>query len=623
MASLKKELNKEAVEASRSILKAATTAAQTAAGVTIDTADQKIKGLFEQLKTEHQTVTLKIKRKDLKRESYGLFVVMEGLPVEEVNSMGVDVICQDQGGDGIYMVDVVAGGKNWGQVGPLHVSGGIRYDKPRLIREDPSAMTGSNVFQNPVMGTLMGGPQKTGDGAFAVRDLAAYMGKQSESSQASMQQSSDRMMQMMIAQQAQQQQMYQQQQAQQQQNQQSQMQMMMAMLGVGKQNESESSELRMLKDEIKQLRDEQKRTSELSELKMELERVRTDKKDSESSTLTTMMPMIMNAMNSNDGQSAAMAQIFSASQQSQQEANNRFMVLMKEMMDKPGEDEKARGFMDTVMTMMGNQVSIVGQMMSSGILGGGESPTVTMLKQGIDSVTEIAVAAMNRGGGEEGGEEETAVIQQAPQLPTAPQAPELLPEHAQAAPMGDLEEEQGEEFDFSTDPGLSKIINLIENQGHVKEISARLWAHSKSGHIVSNRWMNEPENYGIAIMHQLGIPQQRFLEITQDIIEFTKFLGEGGNPNAWSADTGYIPVKNKRKMSFDPDAPQPIIEHLDGREEQVIEETEVYSPLKAPEGVEPTDAEFIPNPSITPPAPKASTAQSEISEKQPVQNNQA
>jgi len=619
VANVKKEIQKETLEATKSILKAATTAAQVASGVSVlDDADKKIKGLFEQLKTEHQTVTLKIYRKDLKRESYGLFVVMEGLRIEDVVATGVDVICQDQGGDGMYKINILAGGKDWGQLGPFVISGGLRYDRARLKREEMEAMGGgTGLFTNPAMGSLMGGPQKTGESSFAVRDLASYMGKQSENSQVSMQQSSDRMMQMMMAQQSQQAQMYQQQQAVQQQAQDRQMQMMAMMFG-SKQNDAESPELKMMKEELKNLRDEQKRSGELAEIKRELERVRTESKDSEPSTLATMLPLIMNAMSSGDGQTAAMAQIFSSSQQAQQEANNRNMMLLKEIMDKPSEDEKARGFMDTVMTMMGGQVNLVGQMMTNGMMGSSESPAVAMMKQGIDSVTEIAVAAMSRGG-EEGEEEVTAAVAPPPipqRLPLQP-APELLPEHTPAGPMGALEEPQGEEFDFSSDPGLSKIIDLIVGDGHIKEISARMWAHSKSGHMVSNRWISEPESFGIEIMHRFGVEQARFLSITQDIIEFTAYLKEGGNPNAWSADTGYLPVKPRRKMGFDPNAPEPVIEHTDHRNEvPVIEETEVYSPLKAPVEVE-TEAEFTPNPSITPPAPEVSEAQPEVSEELP------
>lgn len=561
---MSKGLTKEIKETQRNVLKTIETAVKgSVGGISDDAADLKMKQLLAQLRADHNEVALKIRRKAANSSTYGLFVTLEGLPIEQVGQFGVDAICQEEGGDGTYLVDVVANGKPQGTVGPVVVAGGVRHEQPKALRESTAKQ---NPFGLPFPGMNPGGigPVQTGPGSANIKDFAGYM----QGAQRDAQQNNDRVLSMMQMSQAQQMAMMQQ--AQQQQN-----QMLMAMFGMREQERQGggNTEVEALKKQIEMMQMEQRQSAALAELKAEIA------SKGKESDLSIMMPLILKSMDGSGSaanqQATMMATMMQAMQQSSTSQQETMWKAMSMMMDKPPEDERLRGMMDTMSSGMMNLFGVMGQLMSSGLLGGDNKSTVAQLvEKAADIAAELGVAALNRQNAHEAGPAQ--VMQQQQQIPEAMPAP--------AAPMGELpahdEPQQGEMYDLSKDPGLNKIIELIEGEGSPAEISGRIWAHKNSGHRITAAWWENPE-YGVAIMSQIEIPEERIIEVTTDLVRFKEHLDQGGTPNAWCADTGYVPQK---KVASGPSMPPPQQESVNVTEiPEAVDGAPVYSPQQPPD----------------------------------------
>lgn len=550
-----KELKKEILQTQKSILKTVADATKTAVGAPDDKADQKMKAVLSQLKQDHQEVSLKIKRKTTKGQ-WAFFVLLEALPLDEVAQYGVDVICQREGGDGTYLVEVIAGNAVRDQIGPIVITGGQRHEKPRALREAET----QNPFGAP-MGALGGGfsgPQPTGVGAAGIKDFVGYMNQ----SNASAQQSNDRLMSVMA--QSQQMQM----QAMQQQNQQ-QMNFIAAMIGQQNQQPQQNSEVETLKAELRAVREQQQQQQMFDSLRSEIAAMRQQQQTNQPSELATMMPLIMKSFDSGKKDDATQLAFLQMIQQSSKENQSAIWKMLELMNSKPPEDERLRGMMDTMSTGMSSMMGLfanAAQAMSAG----NQGPSIG--EKALDTASEVAVGLIhalgNRGESEQ---VETQVHQIEQPMPPVAQ----LPEHEEAMPMAGLEDDGSEAFDIASDPGLSQIFDLIESDGAPEEISARIWAHRKTGHRVSNGWFENPAEFGYALMQQLGISDERMDEVTRNLLRFREHLDNGGAPNAWSADTGYLPEKPKKAQT---EIPEPVVEAPLPQAQQVPPEETMYNP---------------------------------------------
>jgi len=389
-----------------------------------------------------------------------------------------------------------------------------------------------------------------------------------------------------------------------QQQQQQQNQMLMALFGSQQQNQHQpNTEVEALKQQIAQMQQQQQHEASMRALEAKIDAM---SRDSGSKKDDAFMAVLLKSMESGKSDSAQQMAMMSTMMQAMQQAGASNQETMWKaltmVMDKPPEDERLRGMMDTMSTGMMNLFGTMGQIAASGLLGGGGKSTVeTLVEKAADIVTELGVVAMQRGGS---GEEEVPTHVETARMPGAPEPAQLV-EHPESvippAPMGDLEP-QGNAFDLASDPGLAKIIDLIEMNGDPREISARLWAHTQTGHRVSNAWWEDPTEYGYNLLQQLNVPYERADVVTRDILGMKEHLENGGNPNAWSADVGYLPMKPKRQTVV------PVVEHKDGVSQPVAQAVEeeidpatLYNPNQPP----PEDsitAESTNKDSITPPS---------------------
>lgn len=532
-------------------------------GMGIDAADEKLKKVIEAVKMDHQTVTLKIYRRDEKKNTFAFFMKLESLPPEQLLSVGIDVICQEQGGSGDYKVEIYTpAGTKMDTIGPFTVTGALRRDLPKMNEEEKLR---SSPFSNLPTGQSSMNITTTGENSYAVKDLVSYMSNQSREQASQASQNTDRFMQMMAAQQTQSQNM-----------------LLALMTAMQPQRGVENDEVKLLKAQLEELKRQQLDEAHRREM-AELRVMITQQKPNEPPAWVSLVPMAVEYIKSSKADQGSQLQMLTSLMGMMQNSSNQsqavVMEAMKTAMSKPDETDKTRAMMDTMMTMAGNQVGLIGQVVQMGLLNqGGDSPVVEILKQAIGAATELGAAALSRGAPQDDGEEEPTrsktpmpVIQAEPQVQ---QTAGLLPGHdeedeePEPGNGRDGEDRKGM-VDLSQDPGLLKIINLIRGDGKVQEISARIWAHSKTGHPITTRWVNQnwTAEFTQDLLTQLMIPTERQQEVAQDLMKFLEHVKVGGNPNAWCADTGYIPVKPRRVVLSPAEAeiPTPQAPEIDER----------------------------------------------------------
>jgi hypothetical protein len=169
-----------------------------------------------------------------------------------------------------------------------------------------------------------------------------------------------------------------------------------------------------------------------------------------------------------------------------------------------------------------------------------------------------------------------------------------LPQHEEEAPAVEEEPEEVEdteeelelltdaEFErMERDSALQKAIASILNGDHPSEATARLYRHATVGNNqIAFKWLQWPYDISEQVFtHLLGTttmagPKGTEIDIAKalgdDVIEFSRYLDEGGDPWKW-AKTGWSPEKKIRPDELDP-AVRPS--HDGEQEQEVIEEPE-------------------------------------------------
>ena len=218
------------------------------------------------------------------------------------------------------------------------------------------------------------------------------------------------------------------------------------------------------------------------------------------------------------------------------------------------------------------QLNIIAQIAQSGLLGGGESSPI---KEAI--ATAIGEVAGGFGGylenkGMSGGEEE----EELPQVQVPPGQIESYPLQTEGVDLQQLEqgeppaaEEPVEEAAptmtaqealltdeelarFEKESALMAVIESLREGKPVHDAAARLFAHGEIhgqgwGSEVAMRWLTYPAPLSAQILGHFGLAT-RMLDLAENIMQFGEFLRAEGDPNEWSKETGYMPIKPPKKQ---------------------------------------------------------------------------
>jgi len=563
---------------------AATTAAQT----------ETVKSL-EDMRNRYDTVHLKAYKKNPQTGKYVLFVELPGQRVDDLRQIGLDSICQDQGGAGDYEVMLkTSDGKEF-MFRNIFVGGTVSHQHSKLQREQYPGLQGQFGMGGGQFGQLpmAGGVQQVGPQAYNV-DLMQYMNrvpdmmKQAGSEQVQMMRMQMEREQFMASQQRESDRNF----------------MALLLHNRDQQQPQANAEIQALRAELERLRAQQAQDSKLDELKRQI--------DDQKSTL------MLEAFKANSNQDASkndtMLQFMMMMQKSSEMASQNNLALMKQMMDRPGEDERINSLLGTMVGVSQNQLGMVSQIAQMGLLGGGEDHTVRdAVLGGLEGLTQIAVAAMQaRAAGRQQPptlQAPPAQVQQMPapapmgglpegqQPPATPEQPEE-PEEEEVEPLTDAELQL-----IGKDKALAKVIAMVQNGEPVSEISARLMNHARSGNKIAIRWLQYPFEIGYQVMKHFDIPANRAEEVANDLVGFLHFLNEGGDPNEWTAETGYQIKQPPRKVVSAASLEGPELGSSTRAPTQGVE----YDSTQAPEAQAPAPAE---QPAAAPqPDPNAAAAQ--------------
>jgi hypothetical protein len=441
-------------------------------------------------------------------------------------------------------------------------------------------LAGFGTPVNPLAGGSSPVTKGSSENAYQIKDLAAYMTKQSTEALRAQEQSADKLV--MVQNQMQQQQMQMQMQMQQQQRESSQ-QMMAMIMGMFQQQQApvvppgETTEVQLLKKELesikqKQEQDERFRAQErqMEELKRMLELQKMENSQPKGNPMLELMVPLM------------------TSQQTQAQAQqSQLLEVMKMANDRPGEDEKMSNIFSTLTMSNQATMNMVMEIARSGLLGGGDDhPVRDAILQGLDTLRDLGVAALTRETGEEEAAQEVTIQQEMPE-PQAIEAPEAVGALPEAQPEV-LEQEKltsGELERFAKDSAFQKLVASLMNNDHVSEAVVRLYVHATSGNKIAAAWLQSPEAITAQIfefyeMEDLVVSKggeevpvsTLFIE---NMYDFAEFIRSEGDINKW-AKTGYKPKGKKKDKEPDanedrePEAPEPVTELIE--EEPVTEE---------------------------------------------------
>lgn len=537
--------------------------------------------LLRQLQQQYSKATLKIYRKEANRGE-ALFVVLEGQDLKEIEAGGgLDTLCLAEGGGGQYMITIVPPGANGEskRIGPLNITGA----PPRLVPKskelhdaaqfgnalggipgfgmpitgaNPGGLAGFGGPVNPLAGSTNQVSKGNSENTFKINDIAAYMSKQSEEALKAQEQSSDRMMMMQNQNQQQQQQ---QQMLMQQQQRESSQQMMAMMMGMFQNQKPDvaaataaDTEVQLLKKELEQMKQE----------RLQDERFRAQERQMEELKRTLELQRVENTQPKGNPMLELLVPLMTSQQSQSQAQQSQLLEVMKMANERPGEDEKMSNIFSTLTMSNQATMNMVMEIAKSGLMGGGDDhPVRDAVLQGLDTLRDLGVAALSRGGEEE--EEVQEVVIQQPMPEPVPQieaseALGALPPAEEKANIQDQDALLDEEIDrFMRDAAFQRIIASLMNSDHVSEAVARLYAHAASGNKIANHWLSAPETVTaqifdayemshLVVMGPTGTDIPTSEALIENMYDFAEFVQNGGDVNKW-AKTGYKPNKGKKK----------------------------------------------------------------------------
>jgi hypothetical protein len=506
-----KEIIGKAVEVVDTALKAAKEAASGSAASSL-----------EGLKRDYQTVNLLIKKRDPSTGQMALFEQVPGQQPAMLQQVTPEVLCQDRGGGGEYEVIVMSPeGVRLMKLGPFPVMG-HSYTIPKSQRDQGLGAQGGQLGMLPaqVGGIGAGGVPVAQIGS----DLVGYMKSQGELMNNQQQQSGDRMLAMMMNQQ--------------QQQQASTLAMVTAMMG--SKDSGGSSEVQALREEIRSMR-EQGRNDQLASQISQLQQQIADQKNS--ATLE-----ILRAQNQDGGKEHLLATVLTNSQAQQQQSMETQMMLVKEMLTRPGEDEKFSNLMNSFMGMQTSQMQMIGDGLQMGLFGGQEQqhPVAEAVKLGLQGITEIGVAALSRGQVEGAPPDVQAPPTEVQEMPPVQEQPPMagLPQGQQQeqTPAADGEYKLDESVMLSPeelgalekDSALTTVVARVTNGFPAADISKRLYRHAaKANNAIAKRWLEHPVEIGWQVLSYYSVPEARIEEIIRNTIDFAGYYNGGGDPEAW------------------------------------------------------------------------------------------
>jgi hypothetical protein len=516
-----KEIIGKAVEVLDTALKAAK-----------DTASGSAASSLEELKKQYQTVNLLIKKRDPATGQMALFERVPGQQPAALSQVGIDVLCQDRGGGGEYEVFVMSPeGVQLMKLGPFPVMG-HSYNIPKSQRDQGMTAQGGQFGMLPAQtGVLGAGGVPTAQ----ITDLVGYMRSQGEIMNNQQQQSGDRMLAMMMGNQ--------------QQQQASMIALMTAMQGGNK--GSESSEVQALREEIRSMR-EQGRNDQLASQISQLQQQIADQKN------TTTLELLK-AQNQDGGKEHLLATVLTNSQAQQQRSSETQMMLVKEMLTRPGEDEKFSNLMNSFMGMQTSQMAMIGEGLQMGLFGGQEQqhPVAEAVKLGLEGLTQIGVAALSRGQ-EEGVPADVQAppteVQEMPpvqdqQMAGLPpgQEPAPVPAEGEYTPDPSVMLTQEELEAIEIDVALTTIIAKVTNGFPAAVVSRRLYRHAaKANNAIARKWLEHPVEIGWQVLSYYNVPETRIEEIIRDTIDFAGYVNGKGDPEAWGKSNAPEPKPKKQ-----------------------------------------------------------------------------
>jgi hypothetical protein len=484
---------------------------------------------LEDLKNHYETVDIRIRKKDTKTGKFIHLVQLERQPPGELEATGLEEMCKDQAGGGEYQVHIKDPNKrSW--VGAMkfdgiHV-GGISYDMAKADRMGMNSLPNATPSVSPV--GYMHPPW--GKNNTEMKDIMKAQMEQSTGM-------SDRIMLMMNNSNQQQMQMMQ--------------TLMAAMVGNNNNSKSEDSEVRVLKERIERMEQERKadeRYAQLAKEQAELKQqlllaVATPKQDKSNDLLLALL---------------------TAQQTQQQAASGQYVDLVKEMIQRPSEDEKISNITGTMIRSFQGQMDLMNSALRNGLLnsGGPEHPVAQIVSQALEGLTQVATVAFEGRNAAAGGEEEMPYdaapaevgpmpgydeAQPAGELGYVAPAPQLTAPEPEVPPEPEIREEdilldENDISRISRDTALKQVLAKIQNGIPIVEPTARIFAHARANNDIAVKWLTYPHIISKQVLTYYNL-EHAIEPLTQNIVDFLTFLSQDGDPNEWSKETGYKPIK--------------------------------------------------------------------------------
>lgn len=496
-----------------------------------------------ELADKYQTVHLKIMRRDPGTGLMALFHEMDRNP-REVAAQGLDSICKHEGGAGDYEVHLRPPDGPEKIYGVIPVTGAMTLSFPRSAPPDPFA-------QSAIPG-LAGLPSTTPH-ANEAQTLSAYQ-RVSDSAHQSAAQQQSQLTQMLLHQQTMAQQAAQAQQAQ--------MMQFMGLLVGGGDQKGETQNERMLREQLARL--EAKDAARDAEARMQAQL-----REQEMRYQALVADVKRTRGDGGDNKDVAlMTSFFNTMQESSRAQTQQYAMLVDKMLTQPAAEERMASLLGTVSGMAQSQLGMVSQIAEMGIFSKTEDhPLRDAFLESLQGLTQMgmAVLQMKMAGKVKPGIPVMPPMQVQAQLP-APQEDQEMPQTPQDAGSTPVESmggmQQGPQAGpevlavIEKDPALKKIVALIFNGDDLREVTARLYAHARSGNEIAATWLSYPTTFGVSILQAFGCEPPRIDEVSKNIIGFVQFVSGGGNPNAWSEPTGYKPVRKRVIMSAAQSGPE-------------------------------------------------------------------
>jgi hypothetical protein len=492
---------------------------------------------LEDLKNHYETVDVRLRKRDNKTGKFMHLVQMDRQPPSELEAIGLEEVCKDQAGGGEYQVLIKdPNTRSWAgamKFDGIHVAG-MSYDMAKADRMGMNSVSGA--LPNAAASGYSPPPWQFQKGNNEMKDIMKAQMEQSTGM-------SDRIMLMMNNSNQQQMQMMQ--------------TLMAAMVGNNNNNKSEDSEVRVLKERIERMEQERKAderyamlAKEQAELKQQL--------------------LLAAATPKQDKSNELLLALLTAQQTQQQAASGQYVDLVKEMIQRPSEDEKISNITGTMIRSFQGQMDLMNSALRNGLLssGGSEHPVAQIVSQALEGLTQVATVAFEAKGAAAGAEEEMhydtapAEVGPMPSYEESPPVAELgyvapdpqLPEHEESAAQEVAEPEIREEdilLDaealnrISRDTALSQVLAKIQNGIPIVEATARLYAHARANNDIAIKWLSYPDIISRQVLTYYGM-EHSIDSLAKNIVDFLTFLSQDGDPNKWAEITGYKPIKEAR-----------------------------------------------------------------------------